>query len=207
MGDVAAGGSHSRAADGGPDPSLAWWLASFHATLFVAVPVALLHAVGALGDLLGGLGTLPGLVLFLWLWGATWATNRRWLASSDPLAAASGRDGGDEASAGPGGADGARGDDSDDDSDSAQPGSVLVGAFKWGGVTGLLFFYGLMVGIAVAVSEPVAVAVLFAAGTVLSPVVGALVGVVLAAFDLVLARVAWTLLPDSAGEARWVGSR
>jgi hypothetical protein len=74
---------------GDGDPLLAWCLASFHASALVALPVAAAHAIDprAVGDLLGGLGTGVGLGLYLVLWGATWATNRRWLAESDFAAA------------------------------------------------------------------------------------------------------------------------
>lgn len=76
----------SRPEDGGrgdvPDPLLVWCLAAYHTGLFVLVPVTLVHWVGALGDLLGGLSTLVGLVLYLALWATTWWTNRRLLATT-----------------------------------------------------------------------------------------------------------------------------
>ena len=76
----------TRPEDGGrgadPDPLLVWCLAAYHTGLFVLVPVTLVHWVGALGDLLGGLSTLVGLVLYLALWATTWWTNRRLLATT-----------------------------------------------------------------------------------------------------------------------------
>jgi hypothetical protein len=67
---------------GGPDPLLVWCLAAYHTGLFVLVPLTLLHWAGALGDLLGGLSTVVGLVLYLALWATTWWTNRRLLATT-----------------------------------------------------------------------------------------------------------------------------
>lgn len=68
--------------DAPPDPLLAWALAGFHVASLVVVAVAVLHAVGALGDLLGGLGTATGLWLYAALWALTWLTNRRFLRSA-----------------------------------------------------------------------------------------------------------------------------
>lgn len=62
----------------------AWALASFHVATLVAVGVGLLHAGGLVGDLLSGLGTLPGVALYLLLWVLTWRTNRRWLLAHGP---------------------------------------------------------------------------------------------------------------------------
>jgi hypothetical protein len=79
-GDDRDDGDHST-----DDPLLAWALASFHAALFLLVPLTLAHAVApvALGDLLGGLDTAVGITLYLVLWGSTWWSNRRYLAASD----------------------------------------------------------------------------------------------------------------------------
>ncbi|SFL25946.1 hypothetical protein SAMN04487950_3091 [Halogranum rubrum] len=65
-----------------PDSLLVWCLATFHTTLFVLVPLTLLHWAGALGDLLGGLSTTVGLALYGLLWATTWATNRRLLVTT-----------------------------------------------------------------------------------------------------------------------------
>jgi hypothetical protein len=59
-------------------------LASFHVATLVAVGVGLLHAGSLVGDLLSGLGTLPGVALYLLLWLLTWRTNRRWLLAHGP---------------------------------------------------------------------------------------------------------------------------
>lgn len=68
--------------DAPPDPLLAWALAGFHVALLVVVAVTVLHAVDALGGLLGGLGTVTGLWLYAALWVLTWLTNRRFLRSA-----------------------------------------------------------------------------------------------------------------------------
>lgn len=65
-----------------PDSLLVWCLASFHTGLFVLIPVTVAHSTGALGDFLGGLSTLVGLALYLWLWAITWWTNRRFLTTA-----------------------------------------------------------------------------------------------------------------------------
>jgi hypothetical protein len=46
----------------------AWALSTFHTARLVAVLVLLVHLSGGLGDLLSGLNTLLGLVLFALLW-------------------------------------------------------------------------------------------------------------------------------------------
>lgn len=82
-GDVPPGPDTTQSVDDAPpDPLLAWALAGFHVALLVVVAVTVLHAVGALGDLLGGLGTGTGLWLYAALWALTWLTNRRFLRSA-----------------------------------------------------------------------------------------------------------------------------
>ncbi|WP_136600674.1 hypothetical protein [Salinigranum halophilum] len=80
------GGEELRPGDDGREGDAAlsaWALATFHAATLLLVPLTLAHVVApdALGDLLAGLDTLVGLALFLVLWGATWWTNRRYLAA------------------------------------------------------------------------------------------------------------------------------
>lgn len=66
------------------DPLAAAALTTYHAGAFVLVPLLAAHLGGALGDLLGGVGTLTGLALFALLWAdLRWATGR-WLAACDP---------------------------------------------------------------------------------------------------------------------------
>lgn len=60
-----------------PDPLAAWGLGTFHACLLVVLLVLLLYRAGRAGDLLGGTGTGPGLLLFVALWGLSgWTTWR-----------------------------------------------------------------------------------------------------------------------------------
>lgn len=47
---------------------LPWALGTFHAAVLMLVPLALAYPRGTLGGILSGLGTLPGLALFAWLW-------------------------------------------------------------------------------------------------------------------------------------------
>lgn len=57
-------------------------LPTFHVTVLVALGLTLLHVAGALGEALAGLETLVGVLLYGLLWGVTWWTNRRWLATT-----------------------------------------------------------------------------------------------------------------------------
>jgi len=69
----------AKAAAVATDSLLRWTLASFHTATLLVAPLALLHAVGALGSLLQGVHTATGLSLYLALWALTWWTNGRWL--------------------------------------------------------------------------------------------------------------------------------
>ncbi|MGH2521618.1 MAG: hypothetical protein ACRDH2_03855 [Anaerolineales bacterium] len=56
---------------------LAWGLATFHTTFFVTGLATLLYLSGNLGDLLGSLSTIIGMLLFGALWFTTWWSTRR----------------------------------------------------------------------------------------------------------------------------------
>lgn len=73
-----------RDADEGPDRLAATALTTHHAGTFVLVPLLAVHLAGALGDLLGGVGTATGLALFALLWIVLRPATGRWLAASDP---------------------------------------------------------------------------------------------------------------------------
>lgn len=60
-----------------PGRILTYGLATFHTVFFVLLLVALLFSLGILGNLLAGLNTLAGYVVFGALWGTTWWTTRR----------------------------------------------------------------------------------------------------------------------------------
>lgn len=67
----------------GADPLVAWCLGAFHAAGLVAVAIWFLHAGGSLGNLLGGLNTAVGLVLYTVLWALSWVATRLVLARVD----------------------------------------------------------------------------------------------------------------------------
>jgi hypothetical protein len=71
-------------AGGRPDPLATTALTTHHAGAFVLVPLLAAHAGGALGDLLGGVGTATGLALFALLWAVLFPTTGRWLRACDP---------------------------------------------------------------------------------------------------------------------------
>lgn len=150
-----------------PVSLLAWCLATFHTALLVSLFVIGFYLVGAAGDVLRGLETAVGIVVYLYLWGVTWWTHRRWL-DAHGVALITGR---------------------------PDPRAVTVDALKWGGVTGLLFFVGVLVPSAVVLVasngfETIPLVVLATVvGTLLSFVVGAVVGMVFALLDLLLVRV------------------
>jgi hypothetical protein len=152
---------------GGSDPLVVWALAAVHAALLVVVPVAVIVAVDprALGDLLSGLSTSTGLFVYGALWATTRWTNGR-LLDRTPFALGAWR-------------------------------AVVRGAAVWGAVTGVAFLAELLVGglavlalrgsITLSVPGPSLLAVLGIAA-LLAGLVGALVGVALAAVDLAVLR-------------------
>jgi len=165
-------------------PSLFSWAAgSFHAALLVAVLVAVLHLSGAAGDLLGGVGTLPGAVVYCYLWAlSAWTTDRALAASGvTPAAGVPDRRG------------------------------ALRAAAAWGGVTGVLFFaalFAVAAGLLVAAAGVEAIGFLLVAGVIaamLAAAVGAVVGVALALLDVALLRAAVALTGDRRGADADVG--
>jgi hypothetical protein len=83
MGEPTAAPDRDRART--DDPLLAWALASFHAAVLLALPLAVVHAVApvVLGDLLADLDSRVGIGLYVVLWGSAWWSNRRYLTASD----------------------------------------------------------------------------------------------------------------------------
>jgi uncharacterized integral membrane protein len=79
---------------------------------------------------------------------------------------------------------------------SAFEGSVrtLKSGAKWGAVTGLPLLGGVVLAVLVA-TNPTFAAFLLVAGTVVAPLVGAVVGALFAGVDVVLVRLAGTLVP------------
>lgn len=157
-----------------PDSLLVWCLATFHTTLFVLVPLILLHWVDVLGDLLEGLSTTVGLVLYTLLWVTTWWTSRRLLVTTPFV--------------------------------RTERWALSKASVKWGGVTGSCVFLELVV-VAVGLvaleghlgvpdlASVLPILFVLAFGTLVAFVVGALVGVIQVALDLVALRVVEVLLP------------
>jgi hypothetical protein len=65
----------------------AWAFGSLHAALVVAVGVGTVYAAGALGDLLAGLSTAVGLLVYGLLWATSLVAARRVLARAPPSSA------------------------------------------------------------------------------------------------------------------------
>lgn len=178
---VDADGSNAETADGadGPNgeathratPSLLVWAAgTFHAAGLVVLLVAALHLADAAGDVLAGLGTVPGALVYLYLWALVTWTTRRALAASGVTAA-----------------------------DPPDGRAALLAGGIWGGATGVLFFGGLFLAVAAFLvltagigAVPVALLVGLVGG-LLAVLVGAVVGVLFALVDLALLRAAVAL--------------
>lgn len=143
------------------DPLLAAAVTTYHAGAFVLVPLLAAHLGGVLGDLLGGVGTVTGLVLFALLWAVLrWATGR-WLAAFDP----------------------------------GRPLTAVRAGATYGALAGWLFLPVPVALAGLATGEPVLVAALLIAGSVVAPVVGAISGVLLGVSDALAVRSAGRLSP------------
>lgn len=150
-------------------PSLcAWATGSLHAALLVALGVTGLHLSGAVGDLLGSLGTIPGAVAYCYLWGVTVATTDQALRRAEVSPAV--------------GVPDARG--------------AATAALVWGGATGLAVFaptLGLVASLVlfnVGVEGVFLVLLVAIVGSLVAAVVGALVGGLFALLDVALLRAA-----------------
>lgn len=175
--DEPADGEESAAAPDarpGPPRLVVWAAGSLHAALLVALLASALHLSGAAGDVLAGLGTLPGIAVYLYLWAVTTVATRRALRTAEL------------------GADGRVG----------RPGRAAVAAAVWGAATGLAFLLGPLVvagGFVLVTSGPdvlVFLALVGLAGSVVAAVVGGLVGLAFAGLDLLLVRAAGSLVGD-----------
>lgn len=150
---------------------------TFHTAIFLISAVLVLHLTGSLAGLLGSLNTLTGLALFAALWvTTTWSTSRAFRAY--PL------------------------------TDLSMPtavGEPIVRALRAGALNGILFLAAAAVILALSAvltgqGQSVLVfifgGVVFATvGTLGSATVGAIIGVLLAAIDLVLIWASHRLLP------------
>lgn len=72
------------------------------------------------------------------------------------------------------------------EADLARLRTTVVPGAKWGAVTGLTFFYALLLVVAVATGEVIFALVLLFAGTLVSPLVGAVVGTGFALVDFLV---------------------
>jgi hypothetical protein len=134
-------------------------LTTLHTTLFVLLPLLLTFAVGdpgGLGDLLGGLETSIGLALFAYLWLVLWVTTRRALTAADPLTRR----------------------------------SALRAGFVWGAASGVGFVGGVLLVaggfVTVTTGNLAFFPVVFGLGSLVASVVGAVLGLLFAAADLML---------------------
>lgn len=147
--------------------------ATFHATTLVVVGVLVVHRYAALGDLLTGLNTLAGLAAFAFLWALSWLATRRVLAT---VALEDAADGGGK--------------------------QAVLRGLAWGGITGALFFLGVVVALlprvllADVLAQPLSVLLLVLIGVGISLVVGMVVGLLFAVVDVALVRVAAAIAPE-----------
>ena len=154
---------------------LAWALGTFHACVLGLVLVLLLYPTGGLGQLLAGLETLTGLLLFVALWGTSVWTTRHALADGVWL--------------------------STDPTDRA---AFFSHALRWGAATGVLFLAELgaifLVRTVIVAPSAIASAGLFGVGAfavfagsigmLFAFVIGGVVGVTLGGLDLVALSLA-----------------
>ena len=153
---------------------LVWCLASFHTAALVLLLVTGLHVSGTLGPVLAEAGTWGGIAAYGYLWAVTWWTNRRWIASVPSL------------------------------TDRAARRRIVRGGAIWGGLTGVVFFAGVLVPgaaiFAAAGGLPSVPFILLAGllGGALSALVGAVIGGAFAGLDLVLVGAAVRLLQPRA---------
>lgn len=145
-----------------------WTFATVHSGLLVLVVVWLVHLGGALGDLLGGLSTALGLGLYLVLWGVVWVVTGRAFDAAPP-ATSSARD-------------------------------RATTGFVYGGLTGAGFLLALVVGgflvVLVGGGELLPILIVGGVGSIVSFLVGGLVGGAFALLDAPLVHLGEGLVPD-----------
>lgn len=150
--------------DSAPLTLEAWAVGTFDVVAFGLVLVVAGHATGALADALSGLGTLPGLALFGYLWALAVAATR-WALGGNGLAA---RDGGV--------------------SSLLQRGAIAGAAVGVGFLLGPVLVGGAGAVLTGGVSL-VTLGIVAGVGSLLAGLVGSVVGVVFVLFDLALVRV------------------
>lgn len=148
-----------------PDQLVVWSLGAFHAAALVAILVALGHTAGALGDILGGLNTVVGLALYLFLWGLSWGATRGVLARVPPATIETGGAGA----------------------------AVAWGALGGAGTGAAFLVSVVLVAVAPGIlsrGEPLAVVTILSIGGFVAAVVGATIGGLFALVDVALFRLA-----------------
>jgi len=149
----------------------AWTVATFDLVAFALLLLLPAHLSGALGDVLAGLGTVPGLLLFGYLWGLV-AVGVRWGLADGGLA---NRTKGSSLLA------------------RGTLGGACVGS---GFVAGVVIVGGAVV----AVEEPSIVTSIALFGSIaaaVAAVVGAVVGALFAVVNVALARVSESIVPTA----------
>jgi hypothetical protein len=151
-----------------------WSLATFNVVAFGLVGVLAAHLSGALADLLGGLGTLQGALVFGYLWTLV-VLGTRWALAGGGLARA----------------------------DRGEATALLLRGTVAGSLVGTAFLLGLALGagvVAVATRgvDPLSVVPIALLGGAVSAVVGGGVGFGFVLVDLGLYRVTGRLLPPDA---------
>ncbi|QLG64177.1 hypothetical protein [Halorarum salinum] len=149
-----------------------WIVTTFDLVAFGLPLVLLGHASGALSDTLPSLGTLPGLLLFGYLWLLLWVTTR-WVLAEGGLARSA----------------------------AGETGRLLVRGTVGGALVGMGFVAGIAVVVAAVnvldgmVDVP-AFVLLLSLGAAAGSVVGAAVGVLFAIVNVALYRASAALVPE-----------
>lgn len=148
-----------------------WTIATCNVVLFGVVGVLAGHLSGALADVLQGLGTLPGVLVFGYLWTLV-VVATRWALADGGLAR----------------------------TDQGEMNRLLIRGAIAGALIGAGFLLGLVVGgglisVASGSIELVSVALIGLIGSLVSAIVGAVVGVVFVLVDTVLYQAVPVLLP------------
>lgn len=146
------------------DPLVGWGLAAFHAATLVVLLVILLFLWAPVGELLAGLQTVVGLALYLVLWATTWWTNHHWLRDTRLTM----------------------------DESATNSSSFLRTSFRWGGVTGSVFFVALVILAVAPQTVPTSLfpLVIVLIGVIVAFAIGGILGCIFGFADLALLRIA-----------------
>jgi hypothetical protein len=153
------------------DPAEAWVVATFNLVAFALPLVLLSYASGGLSDVLPGVGTLPGLAGFGYLWLLVWLATR-WTFAEGGLARSA----------------------------AGETGRLLVRGAGGGALVGMGFVAGLAVVLAVVnlvsgMVDVTAFVLLLLVGAGAGGLVGVVVGLLFGVVDVALYRASGALLP------------